>query len=319
MHYTYVVKTRMQTFGDIAEQYLKTVRADRRVKRTTLAQYQCYLASVQRHWPGLADTPVGAITRKDCQHWVAARKKLVQPHHLYAELAMLKRILRLAQQRGLIADDPAGRIRHLRIERTRPFIPSRHQFTSIIVALGALGCHRAVDLVELLAYSGMRLPEAAALKWADIDFDDGTFFVRDTNHGTRKGRSRRVPLFPAMRVLLQRLQKRRPVGIKPGDRVLLTRDCKRAIELPRRSAGVPEFTLHCLRHFFAVNAITQGIDYELIAAWMGYTDGGLRVARLYAEFHQDPKEMAERMTYMAEARYEAPPMPPLRLPSFKLR
>jgi integrase len=172
-------------------------------------------------------------------------------------------------------------------------------------------------MVELLAYSGMRLSEAAALTWADIDFDDGTFFVRATGHAARKCQPRRVPLFPAMRVLLQRLQKRRRGGIKPDDRVLLTRECRCAFARARRSAGGPEFTLHCLRHFFAVNALTQGIECELIAAWMGYTDGGLQVARLYGEFHEDPKEMAERMTYMAEARYEAPPMPRLRLPSFK--
>ena len=32
------------------------------------------------------------------------------------------------------------------------------------------------DLVELLAYSGMRLNEATELRWPDIDFDRGLLY-----------------------------------------------------------------------------------------------------------------------------------------------
>ena len=59
---------------------------------------------------------------------------------------------------------------------------------------------------------------------------------------------------------------------------------------------------HTFRHFFASNAIEQGIDFKVIAEWLGHADGGVLVARTYGHLRAEHSAaMAKRMTFDAAA------------------
>ncbi len=61
-----------------------------------------------------------------------------------------------------------------------------------------------------------------------------------------------------------------------------------------KRASLPKFTHHCLRHYFISNAIEKGVDYKVIAAWVGHRDGGLLVAKTYGHLRgEHSREMAK--------------------------
>lgn len=156
------------------------------------------------------------------------------------------------------------------------------------------------DLVELLAYSGMRIAEAVNLTWADVDFDRGVFTVTGGEGGTKNHEDRTVPLFPALRELLQRIRGDRSPA--PTDRVIPIITAKKAMNTACERAKLPHFHHHALRHYFVSNAIEAGVDFKVIANWVGHKDGGLLVAKTYGHLRDAHSfEMAKRMTFSATA------------------
>jgi site-specific recombinase XerD len=52
-----------------------------------------------------------------------------------------------------------------------------------------------------------------------------------------------------------------------------------------------------MRHYFCSNAIEAGIDFKVIAGWLGHKDGGILVAKTYGHLRDTHSfEMAKRMT-----------------------
>jgi integrase len=276
------VEPKTPTFGGVAGQYLKAVRAGGTCKPAVIRVYQANLRLVQRDWPGLADTPVAEIQAGDCRRWFTRRRRVVSPRQANQELQLLKRVLENARRQGLMAANPAQAVRRIRVKRHIPFIPANVQFARAVILLRGLGTRKVSELLQLLAYSGMTITEATALTWAEVDFARGKFLVTGGAYGTRTRRSRRVPLFPEMRSLLLRILARRGT-VNPSARVLRVRDVRSTIHNLARLLGYPAFDAHSLRHLFVINALHRGNPPRTVAAWIGHKDGGRRITRLYED------------------------------------
>jgi len=290
------------TFGEIAEQYINTVLAAKDLKPNSLADCVQRIAMIQRTWRGLSHKPIRDIKTKDREQWFAGRKQQVHAQRLNNELGILKQILAFAEREGVIMSNPATPVRRVKIVATEPIIPTRDQFTRLVATLREAGNDDAADFVELLGYSGMRRNEGASLTWGDIDLDRGTFRVTGGAEGTKNRQTRRVPLFPSLRQLLLNLRQQRGDTAQPDARVMRIHQCRDGIRRACKLAGLPHFDHHAMRHFFASNAIEQGIDFKVIAEWLGHKDGGLLVAKVYGHLRvQHSEAMAQRMTFNATA------------------
>ncbi len=209
-------------------------------------------------------------------------------------------VLNAAERGGIILDNPAKLLPNRKLPRIEIQIPTHEQFRSLIKQMrlaDSRGMYGA-DLVELLAYSGMRLNEAVNLLWDDINFERGCFSVTGGEYGTKNHDIRTVPLFPAMRKLLERIRSGRTeinsryVTPIKGARTLMASAAKKA--------GIPRFTHHSMRHYFCSNAIEAGVDFKVIAGWLGHKDGGILVAKTYGHLRDTHSfEMAKRMTLNA--------------------
>src|SRR5262249_29855409 len=147
-------------------------------------------------------------------------------------------------------------------------------------------------------YSGMRLAEATALLWRNVDFSRSSFTVTGGEQGTKNHEPRTVPLFPAMAEVLQRIQGDNVVD--PSDRVIPISTAKTALARACDDPGIPDFTHHSMRHYFVSNAIEAGVDFKVIAGWVGHKDGGVLVAKTYGHLRDTHSfEMAKRMTFSA--------------------
>ncbi len=179
-------------------------------------------------------------------------------------------------------------------------IPTQEQFDLLAMTMrqaDVRGVHGA-NLVELLAYSGMRLNEAINLLWKDVAFERGCFTVTGGETGTKNHEIRTVPLFPAMKELLERIKgDSTPV---PESRIIPINDAKTLMRNSGRKANLPIFTHHDMRHYFCSNAIEAGIDFKVIAGWLGHKDGGILVAKTYGHLRDAHSfEMAKRMVFSA--------------------
>ena len=199
---------------------------------------------------------------------------------------------------GCITKNPAASLERVKIPEKRPTIPNQEQFARLVITLREARNDAAADYVELLGYSGMRLNEAASLRWADVNFTTGKFTVTGGEKGTKNRLVRDVPLFPSLRDLLLRIKKGQGSIVADTDTVMRIAQCRDAIKGACRANKLPMFTHHHLRHFFASNAIEMNIDFKTVAGWLGHKDGGMLVAKVYGHLRDEHSTaMAEKMNY----------------------
>ncbi len=239
------------------------------------------------------------IGPRECDEWTVWRGNEIAASTFNNERETLRAILDLGKRDGILLDNPAEVVPRRKLGKAKLVIPTREQFRQLVDTIRGMDCRAwaGADLVELLAYSGMRLAEATALRWDEVDFIGERFTVTGGEVGTKNHEARTVPLFPGLRLLLERIRNCRPPA-SPEARVIAITTAKKAIASACRKAGLPHFNHHSLRHYFASNAIEAGVDFKTIAAWIGHKDGGVLVAKTYGHLRDSHStEMAKRMTF----------------------
>lgn len=138
----------------------------------------------------------------------------------------------------------------------------------------------AADLIELIFHSGLRVSEAASLRWDQIDFKlNQLVFIR------KGGRECVLEMFPGMRKLLHKMGKKADFKGKvfPSGEGEYYYYPKKCLQGACRRTGVRPFMFHGLRHRFASIAVEAGIDFGTIAEWLGHKDGGILVGKRYGK------------------------------------
>ena len=152
-------------------------------------------------------------------------------------------------------------------EKRRPYSPQE------IEALLAVAGPRDTAMLLLGAHAGLRVAEACALEWADVDLRGGTLVVAAGKGGKR----RRVVASGSLRRALAELAGAAP----PSGRVLpisagVVRE--RMARLAAR-ATVPYRGYHALRHAAGTRAAKEGLGLEGIASFLGHSN--VNTTRVY--------------------------------------
>ena len=151
-----------------------------------------------------------------------------------------------------------------------------------------------IDVVEMAAYTGLRLGELHRLRWQDVDLEGRTLYVRNTARGkTKTGRERAVPLVGPAVGVLRRLEAARvdeagatPVllspartdGLRPFSKEVASRRFREFVRL----SGLPvTIHFHSLRKTFATWLASTGVQMQHVQQALGHAN--LRTtAELYA-------------------------------------
>lgn len=178
--------------------------------------------------------------------------------------------------------------------------------------------------VLFMLYTGLRVGEAAALCWKDIDFDKKEIHVRRTVHSARgkdifdtpksSTSNRVVPLIPKAIELLKSLKKQRDQnkvvsfdGLvfhyasgrayeKNGVNYYLERISKKIIK--QGNKDYPIITSHVMRHTFATRAIENGMMPQTLKEILGHSKLSTTMD-IYA--HVLPSTKAKEMDMIAVA------------------
>jgi integrase len=284
------------SFEEVAQRWMKATAHT--VKSSTQRRRE---SAVKNLAPFFAGVTIRNIGPEHCERWVIERASKIAPQTMANELNVLRPIFAYAVKLGLMLNNPAKDIQRRKAVNKPMVIPTREQFRRLVETIrqsdGRLDSqHKAkagADLVELLAYSGCRISEAAALTWADVNFEANTLTIKGGDEGTKNSEQRVIPMTYALRALLTRFRSAKTV--QAHDRISPTSRAKTCIQTACRRLSYPTFSHHDFRHLFATTCIESGVDIPTVSRWLGHRDGGALAMRVYGHLRQEHSALAAKL------------------------
>lgn len=158
---------------------------------------------------------------------------------------------------------------------------------------------RAVAVVAVALYAGLRRADALKLRFTDVDLMEGVIRV-DRGKGRGGGKDRVLPIAPELRdVLSEYLRERQRHHLVSPEffSCLQTRagmsvsTFRRIVDRVRRASGVP-FSYHSLRHSFLTHLLRSGTGIHVVSALAGHTQ--ITTTAMYLRVFDADKERALR-------------------------
>jgi integrase len=289
------------TFGEAAAIHLCNLDDNVSIKPRTRHYWRQRLTALIKSWPGLKETEIRKITHADCKKWANPYAKTASPTNYNNTGALLRHVLNVAIEAGVIYSNPAAALKRAAIRGKEITLPSIDDFNALIAEMReghSRDSRNCADLALGLAATGLRKGEANALEWRDMDFDAGEIVVRgDATTGTKNWELRRVPLIPDARVLFQRMRSERPDEPLNAN-VFRVRESQKALNRACAKVGATRITHHDLRHLFATICIESGVDIPTISRWLGHKDGGALAIKTYGHLRREHSiAQAQRVTF----------------------
>ncbi len=275
-------------FAELADRWIGTVQHS--LKTSTVARRRRCIKALA---PFFRNLTVRNITRRHCERWLTERGGQIAAQTFAHELDTMRAVFNYAMNLGLILTSPAKDIRRRKIVSKLIQVPSREEFQRLVAAIresdGRAGsqaqAREGADLVEFLAYSGCRLDEARNLRWQDVSFEHKRVTITGGEKGTKNREIRTVPMTDALAQLLGRMHRERIT--QPSDLVFGIKSARKCIETACRRLGLPAYSHHDFRHFFATTCIEAGVDIPTVSRWLGHKDGGALAMRVYGHLRQE--------------------------------
>lgn len=275
------------------------LRHAHRVSPPTLTRYTIYL---RRHvLPLLGQDPLRAIRAGDVR---ALAETLLErglaPGTIRAILQCLHALFQSAVEDGHLAGNPVvGLARRYRAGHGRAL--GRAQLAVFLRAAREVTPLYA-PLFDLMARTGLRLGEALALQWADVDWTHGIVTVARQRTGnavvpyTKSREERHVALTAGALDALRRLVRRDPAWLWPNPLRALPwhpGSAEAAFARAAKAAGLPagHFTPHALRHTYATITLELTRDVRFVQQQLGHRSIRMTVD-LYARRARNPRPAA---------------------------
>ncbi len=324
-------------------------RSDDLLVRATWDRYLDYVARpdvlggagprTQARYRAVRDKHVGLCKRQGVVSWNQVDQKHIEAYGaflakqkyadatIYLECTLLKQVVKwLIDDDKTLPDSQRIRLSLRRSQETSTYCFSRAQVRGIVefcVANSEL--HWLGDVIVALATTGMRIGELAALRWTDVDLDNGVITLHDTRHSGRhakagavrtlKGRrGRRLPIHPRLHQVLERMAHRSDghiFGMPRGGPLLPNGVCKifiRAVikplmttfPTPKGEVGFAHGRIHSFRHAFVSQAFLDRASEGEIREWVGHTNS--RIVERYRHLGmEDARRKMDNINFLGDA------------------
>lgn len=310
--------TRMR-FDDFVEQWLSVRSASLAESTKERYVYSCAHLSV-----AFGDYFVDAMTASDVEQWLRCPPKKLAAATMNGYLRVLREVLESAVIAGHLIANPAKAIRGLREGRTRgrrgrSLGPD--EFVRFIDAVERCIddrslCEDVGRLILTLAWTGLRLGEALALKWSDV-LDDELRVERSVWRGLEKSTKTNeeravaipVPLAEVFASQRRWLVERQHGGLASGLVFPARRRnrwgtwhysasaAKGGIDLAVKASGVPPVTAHSFRRTWTRLQRKAGVDALVRRSNAGWQSE--RIESVYDAVDKDDRKAgADRVVAM---------------------
>jgi integrase/recombinase XerD len=269
----------------------------RRVSPLTLKATVHALRSAQR-WLDEEGVAAGKLTLLECEQYFDWLLERYAVSTVRRQLAYLRAAYRYALRHELVQRDPTADVKLPWLPDVEPATYSSEQLRAIHAAIRS---EREELAFFLLAFAGLRLGEAAALRWHQVDLDHEQLRL----HG-KAGKFRLVPLHPVLSEVVREQQLRarpgrEPVIVAVNGSGLLAQTLGRTVrELVDRAGVEVAQPSHAFRRTVATVMYEQGVRTRVIERIMGWAPRQmherhyLRVAdqpmrdAIHGLYHDDP-------------------------------
>ena len=200
-----------------------------------------YISALKKACETFGDRDPASITADEVASWAAELTASYKPGTIALYLLSLRMLIDFIGLEPNVARDP--RVKKPKQVREEPQPPSAEQFVAILEALG----ERWRLLFVTIEQGGLRLGEAVALRWADVDA--ANLRLRLPRSATKRDQARWVYLpewlietIEATCPLEDRVPERRVFG------GITEASAYQAMSRACRNAKVPHYSPHSLRH-----------------------------------------------------------------------
>jgi len=273
------------TFGDLWEHWLEThAKLHKKTWQEDVRIYDYYFAS----WKG---RKLSNIRRVDVQRLHARVGRENGIYQANRVLELLRAMFNKADDIGFRGENPGVGVKPFREQsRDRFLLPS--EMPAFFKALAEEESEAVRDAVYLLLFTGARLGNVLAMRWADLDMGRGVWRIPETKGGFPVV----VPLTPpALDVLVRRHQQcNGSPWVLPGRGGHLT-TLRHAWGRILQRAGIDDLRIHDLRRTLGSWQAIQGASLLTIGKSLGHTDP--KATAVYARLLLDPvRESTTRAT-----------------------
>lgn len=294
-------------FRHAALEWLRYVEHDRKREHSTVLGYR--RAVEHRLLPRFGTRPLEAITVDQCDRW---REELLAERLSANSINKLRwygeAVYKRAQRVWRITANPFALVERQPQPPPEDFKVLEPAET-LLLAAHAAGDQDAAFYV-VAAFTGLRLGELLALRWADLNFTDRLVHVRRSYTRGRlkpypKGRRRRsVPMIDHIIPPLDRLS-RREHFTSPDDLVFVNSTggpveesaLRRRLWAALDRAGLKRVRLHDLRHSYCTMAV-RAYRLDEVKAYAGHVD----IATTQRYVHHIPAhDAADRLSAVVDA------------------
>ena len=257
------------------EDFLRHLAVERQGSAHTLDAYRRDLAALQA-WAQRQQRDLLALDGNDLRAFVASEhRRGLSPKSLQRRLSACRSLYRWLLKQGRIAASPAEAVRAPKAPRKLPQVLDVDEAVQLVeVPTDAPLGLRDQALLELFYSSGLRLSEACALKWRDLDFEQGLVSVLG-----KGSKQRIVPVGSHACAALRDWRGEcgggddAPVFPGRGGKPLTPRAVQlRFKQLATKQGVLKRIHPHMLRHSFASHLLESSGDLRAVQELLGHAD-----------------------------------------------
>lgn len=255
----------------------------------------------------IASKPIGEITCIDIQHYVNdLTKRGYGLSTIKKQMRIVSAPLKQAAALHVIPADPAIGIRlpsRYNVKKPERLIEAYtdEEQTALLNVLSS-GRRSGYAAIALMIETGLRVGEALALRWQDVQLPRKRIYVRNTvvrlankkqsfvQDSVKSESSRRtIPLTPEAINILERQFERRTcdwIFTNRGGERLSYEALRYQTIMACQEAGIAYRGEHVFRHTFATNCYHKGMDVKILSRLLGHADVNITY-NLYIHLYGD--------------------------------
>ena len=280
--------TEPDPLGAVVGAWLEHLATQRRLSPHTLAGYRRDVAKLVA-WMREAGIP--AFTDLDSEHMrrflADQHRAKLAPKSLQRLLSACRALFRHMGRRGMLAADPAAGLRAPKVRRRLPETLDADEARRLVSLAGDEPLAvRDRAMLELFYSSGLRLAELVALRWGDIDLDEGQARVLG-----KGGKTRIVPVGRhAVAALREHAQgtivgEVAPVFAGRGGAPLSPRSVQLRLKRAAHLQGIDKNVYpHLLRHSCASHLLESSGELRAVQELLGHADLGTTEIYTHLDF-----------------------------------
>lgn len=293
------------TFGEALDEWLRHGEFERGLKPSTIRDYR----SCVERWlrPAFGELRLDAVTASMIERWRAeamarAKKDERLPRRQADKLiAILHGVFERARKAYVFPRNPADDIERLKVSYSGRFDFYSPEEVWALVRAAASEQDGAIFLTA--AFTGLRRGELLALRVRDLDFAaeairvEGSIDITGERGTPKSGRTRSVPMVPAVAQTLARLLTREqhtggddPVFVGESGGYLDGSALRRRFKIAQTRAKLRPLRLHDMRHTFGSLAARKAESGRELQEWMGHAD--LKTTARYTHYRSRGGEAA---------------------------